>query len=188
MTAGPAALLDAPRTRLPKRSTSDPLRSLYCASCNTVKRAADFLEDRHRGTGRSSRCASCDDARLRAFASSADPAVRAEYARRHEAARVARVRRDPEAARRRRARDLLRDAVSHGRVVKPNACSLCGGTFPPERLHGHHHDYSKPLDVTWLCGQDHLAIHPDPRTVGGKNYTERTWGDTGSTTSSGGAR
>jgi predicted transcriptional regulator len=47
-------------------------------------------------------------------------------------------------------------AVEAGVLVKPKACQRCGN----ERfLEGHHHDYSKPLDVEWLCRGCHMAHH-----------------------------
>lgn len=34
-------------------------------------------------------------------------------------------------------------------------------------LHGHHHDYAKPLEIEWLCVACHVAEHrgftPQPR-------------------------
>lgn len=42
------------------------------------------------------------------------------------------------------------------RKLKKQPCSVCG-TF--ERVHAHHHDYSRPLDVTWFCPKHHAAEH-----------------------------
>lgn len=54
-----------------------------------------------------------------------------------------------------RARYELGNAVRDGRVV-PQPCQHCG---TEEKIHGHHPDYSKPLDVTWLCVSCHFAEH-----------------------------
>lgn len=56
-----------------------------------------------------------------------------------------------------RAHYLLRDAVKRGEVAIPKLCSRCGRN--PTRLHAHHADYSKPLDVEWLCPTCHYNLH-----------------------------
>lgn len=41
-------------------------------------------------------------------------------------------------------------------------CEDCGVGHDDEPVQMHHHDYSKPLDVTWLCAPCHRARHDDP--------------------------
>lgn len=53
----------------------------------------------------------------------------------------------------RRAHNLVNSAVRFGRLAKPDWCRLCwtqGG-----KIEGHHEDYSKPLEVVWLCRSCH---------------------------------
>ena len=54
------------------------------------------------------------------------------------------------------ARYLLAAAIQSGRIVKPKTCSECGAGG---RIHGHHADYLKPLEVVWLCHGCHLKAH-----------------------------
>jgi hypothetical protein len=53
-----------------------------------------------------------------------------------------------------RARAILRDWIYRG-ALKRKPCEVCGNT----KSHGHHEDYSKPLEVRWLCQKHHEAIH-----------------------------
>ena len=53
-----------------------------------------------------------------------------------------------------RARYLMSNAIRDGRL-KRLPCEKCGDP----KSHGHHYDYSKPLDVQWLCGDHHKEIH-----------------------------
>jgi len=48
------------------------------------------------------------------------------------------------------------NALIRGEIIKPTTCSICG---QEERLHGHHEDYSKPLEVKWLCHGCHMNEH-----------------------------
>lgn len=50
----------------------------------------------------------------------------------------------------------LGNAVRDGKVTKPQACQACGLSA---RLHGHHKDYTRPLDVIWLCTPCHVIQH-----------------------------
>lgn len=52
--------------------------------------------------------------------------------------------------------EAVRKALRRGDLVKPTKCSRCG---LPKRLHAHHDDYSKPLDVMWLCQICHGLRH-----------------------------
>jgi ribosomal protein S27AE len=46
------------------------------------------------------------------------------------------------------------NAIRDGRLV-PQPCEKCGS----ENVEAHHDDYSKPLDVRWLCRKHHLEHH-----------------------------
>lgn len=54
----------------------------------------------------------------------------------------------------RHAHVTLNNAIKYGKIVK-QPCSVCGNT----KSEGHHEDYTKPLDVIWLCRTHHAEIH-----------------------------
>lgn len=64
-------------------------------------------------------------------------------------------REDPVLKERMDARDAVNKAVKSGRLIK-TPCVDCGST---KRIEGHHPDYSKPLDVIWLCWKCHIERH-----------------------------
>jgi hypothetical protein len=45
-------------------------------------------------------------------------------------------------------------AIKSGRLIK-QPCEECGET----EVEAHHDDYSKPLDVRWLCMEHHKKLH-----------------------------
>lgn len=59
-------------------------------------------------------------------------------------------------AEKRAAHIALGNAVRGGKVIKPAVCEVCK---LPSDLHGHHEDYTKPLDVIWCCTSCHALIH-----------------------------
>jgi hypothetical protein len=52
------------------------------------------------------------------------------------------------------AQGVLGKAVFRGKL-KPHPCWVCGST----KVHGHHSDYDRPLDVVWLCPLHHKQAH-----------------------------
>lgn len=65
-----------------------------------------------------------------------------------------------EEQRRNRARQRFHYAVRSGKMKRPDTCERCGFmSSNPRDIHGHHHDYDKPLDVEWLCRPCHQKHH-----------------------------
>lgn len=60
------------------------------------------------------------------------------------------------------ANERLRYAIETGKIVRPSECSCCGKKCIPQ---GHHFDYSKPLEVIWLCAGCHSAEHVRLRNI-----------------------
>lgn len=54
----------------------------------------------------------------------------------------------------RKAHMIAGNAKRSGRL-KPQPCAVCGN----EKVEMHHADYSKPLEVTWLCRKHHGEVH-----------------------------
>jgi hypothetical protein len=54
------------------------------------------------------------------------------------------------------AQNVLRDHVKRGNIIKPSSCSICNSTH---WIEAHHADYTKPLEVVWVCKKCHVAIH-----------------------------
>ena len=48
----------------------------------------------------------------------------------------------------------LASAIRRG-LIKREGCEVCGA----EPADGHHSDYARPMDVTWLCRLHHRREH-----------------------------
>lgn len=138
-----------------------------CTRCRKTEKETEFY------SGRGSSCKACSRARMRKYRARNRSAVRAADKRRDRnparvAARLAysRTERGKKAnakgltASRKRspekiaARNSVSMALRSGSVSRAK-CRDCGSV----RTEAHHHDYSKPLDIVWLCRAHHLAEH-----------------------------
>lgn len=54
----------------------------------------------------------------------------------------------------RQARIKVTNAIRLGKLIK-QPCEKCG----KEKAEAHHDDYSKPLDIRWLCSFHHKQLH-----------------------------
>ncbi len=55
-----------------------------------------------------------------------------------------------------KARDIVNKRIKRGVSLSKAPCVVCGST---RAIHAHHKDYSKPLDITWLCRKHHREVH-----------------------------
>lgn len=48
-------------------------------------------------------------------------------------------------------------AIKSGILIRPTYCQICGKDNC--KIEGHHYDYSKPLDIIWVCTECHGKLH-----------------------------
>jgi hypothetical protein len=133
-----------------------------CSKCGQEKDCGSFYRKSERIDGLDSHCKSCVNTRSAAYKSTeAYRAKRPEYDAKYAstvggkkviAAAVCRWQKiNPE---KRAAHLMVGNAIASG-LLERRPCEMCGDV----RSHGHHHDYSKPLEVSWLCSKHHKAEH-----------------------------
>ena len=52
--------------------------------------------------------------------------------------------------------NTFKTQIRNGSIIRPESCSVCGNPCVAE---GHHKDYTKPLEVMWLCRSCHKRVH-----------------------------
>jgi hypothetical protein len=132
-----------------------------CFKCQEYKPYGGFYPHGRMGDGYLNKCKDCTKKDARQHRLSNSEVVREKDRTRSRlpervAARADRTRQyrtmHPE---RYAAHSAVSYALRSGRLAK-TPCAFCGDN---ERLEAHHHDYSKPLDVTWLCSPCHRRFH-----------------------------
>jgi len=66
-----------------------------------------------------------------------------------------------------RSQNLVEKAILRGEILPPPECEECGASYRfkdgRRGIQAHHDDYSKPLDVRWLCQKCHHEWHKTNR-------------------------
>lgn len=130
-----------------------------CTLCNATKPIDAFYKAPTRD-GRANQCIDCVKARARIRHANKTEEIRAYDRKRSNLPhrllqRVRRTQREREQnPERYRARTAVNNAVRDGRLLKMD-CAFCGAA----KTVAHHHDYTRPLDVTWLCSPCHARFH-----------------------------
>jgi hypothetical protein len=118
----------------------------HCPECSVRKPRGEFNRNRSKYDGLQSLCRDCDNTRRRAGRLAMTEEQR-ERERQRERDRV----RDPEKT---GAKYRTWKAVLHGALLRA-PCESCGAP----KAEAHHDDYSRPLDVRWLCRSCHMRHH-----------------------------
>ena len=131
-----------------------------CRKCLKTKPLLEFYSLPRNCDGRTGKCKSCvlEDRKIYR-ASNKEKLREYERARCKQPSRVERQRRlsrlryyaNKEKS---LARCKLHRAVKSGKIHRL-PCEICGDS----KVHGHHTDYSRPLDVVWLCPIHHYEEH-----------------------------
>lgn len=114
-----------------------------CRRCKVERNKEDFPKKLASKDGKQPYCSFCSTARTSPY--------RTKNPKKHAERVLIWMKSNPEKV---RAHAAVRRAVKTGKLVK-GGCVDCG----MERVHAHHDDYSKPLEVLWLCPMHHAKRH-----------------------------
>lgn len=138
------------------------MNTKHCNICNRTLSVDSFHKRSASIDGLAARCRGCqkiyDAGRLH---KPERVALRAAYRvsehgrERLTAGSYAWIERNPD---KRQAHTITGNAIRDGRLVK-QPCEVCGNPI----VHAHHDDYTKPLDVRWLCVEHHTEHHSSMR-------------------------
>ena len=143
-----------------------------CPKCGETKPLDDFYR---RGNGYRHNCRACICARQRSWLKrkTQDPMFVMSRRKKDRDRHRGRYQEDPAYREKKRSRRTtkcrsprlgavyrhVRDAIETGRLVPADCCERCGHDFSEHKRESHHADYSKPLEVEWLCQPCHAHEH-----------------------------
>jgi len=134
------------------------MKNKICILCKMEKTVLEFYKLSANRNGLQGSCKKCWDARsLLNKRKNYDPVKQLEWSlKRKQEGRQMRdfLRQVVKFPEKYKARYTLKDAVKSGKVKK-EPCVVCGNV----KSQGHHDDYSKPLQVKWLCQIHHADLH-----------------------------
>lgn len=148
-----------------------------CKKCGTEKELSEFNKDASKKNGLHSTCKACRKKyqgeyrrrrkeyydqlsakhrqenpeyykQYRAIYEKTDKSKQAHARRAKEQRRL-----HPEAI---KANNQVNKAILSGKIVRPKGCTRCGSSG---KIEAHHPDYSKPLEVEFLCTKCHIKEH-----------------------------
>lgn len=129
-----------------------------CRTCNTERESSEFHKRKASKDGLAAKCKLCqkayDDARLK------DP-KRMEMRRQYQKTEKGKAAHSRACKNwveknqvKRAAHILVGNRIRSGQLIRM-PCEVCGN----EESHAHHDDYSRPLEVRWLCDDHHNEWH-----------------------------
>lgn len=135
-----------------------------CIRCKRVLPLSDFYAHPRMADGHLNKCKECQKREVKK-ARAANVTHYREYDREREQSTERKAQKATARQRYRRkhrqavrAHNAVQRAVAAGTLVPAKTCEGCGkpnGTTRRERLHAHHDNYAKPLEVRWLCARCH---------------------------------
>lgn len=129
-----------------------------CSKCGQEKDLKDFVKDKRAKTGYTSRCKECQNKAASRYRKDNPEKVKESKDKYKEHNRKAindsLVKYAKHNKEKKRAHGLVQKALEKGTLIKA-ACESCGKL----EAEAHHEDYTKPLEVIWLCRYCHKQRH-----------------------------
>lgn len=155
--------------------------SKRCSQCGELRPLVHFYNDKRAKDGKRAACKDCQNQTIKAWKHSHPEEIKAA-ARRTRQRSIEQQRSIKRASKKRhwesyieyqrrarrsrpeklRAYNLVQRAVRAGKLKRPSTCQNCSAIV---RVHAHHEDYGKPLEVIWLCQQCHKLAHHFPNEL-----------------------
>jgi len=129
-----------------------------CPRCSEIKPIEEFGRDKTKCSGRTSHCKKCkyehekkykqtDKYKIGKKQRRNNPEIREKEREKRQILRKINHQKI-------RAREIARKKVIQG-IIKKQPCEVCS----EEKVEMHHIDYSKPLEVVFLCFKHHTELH-----------------------------
>ena len=140
------------------------MKEKRCFKCGKVKPLDEFYAHPQMGDGHLNKCKECARADAKEH--------REAHPERDLETRVRACAKNPS---HKNAAMAVDAALRSGRLKRPERCQGCGRSGSETRLSAHHYDYTRPLDVIWLCA----ACHRPLDRVRAYVESGRPWGEYG---------
>ncbi len=128
-----------------------------CFKCGKVKPLSEFYAHKEMADGHLNKCKTCTRKDVRNHEEQSPESVLRS--------RLSTCKKNPTGI---NARRVVEAAIRAGKLVRPNRCSGCGCDDSEHRIEAHHCDYTRPLDVIWLCTPCHRRMDAQRRIREGK--------------------
>lgn len=136
------------------------MKTKTCTSCGKDKSTSEFQVRRASKDGLTARCKKCLSSYDKSRANKPHRvAARKAYSKTEAGKRAAIKAKNKyieKNAIKRGAHVITGNAIRDGKIDK-KPCEVCGST----KVHAHHDDYAKPLEVRWLCPKHHMEWHKE---------------------------
>lgn len=133
-----------------------------CFKCQEVKPLSEFYPHKRMADGHLNKCKACAREDMRKHRE-AGLCQESDWRRYHENEQRRQMINEKAADFHRsnplirKAHSAISNAIRDGRLTRPTQCSQCGSEG--KRIEAHHDDYSKPLEVRWLCKRCHALAN-----------------------------
>ena len=123
-----------------------------CIICDSYKNIEEFVRNKVIKSGYSNRCKSCHNKICRVYITK-NQAYYTKKSNEYRKTAIGKIKNH--------AHQKVKTAIRSGKLIRMG-CEICGNM----KSEAHHPDYSKPLNIIWLCSFHHKEWHKKNKKYG----------------------